>query len=919
MEDPETSGEYRPRDSVLMDRSGTESLSSHALPVPTEQTFGMNDHPSQHYHAVEALSSNVLPSTRDRIAPPEPQAKPPSTKRRKINTCFPCKQRKVKCDRQQPYCGQCQKHRIPAERCVWSSDMTLPPDMQSAAAASAALTYTKPDASHAPMSLGAGDWAASSQGTDLALDNDTRAVIERISHLEQRLTTNTASQPTSHDLPTSSAGQTQIDPILLAGTGLSLGDVNADRSTATSLPQDAAVAAELAFWRSKMEQQHQRPPHSSDAAQMTQMQAEQNIAADALAMFARHSQQSSLPGSEQAIARPSAVSSGADTLPRHNLVHAFLDNTTFSVNSATSRVRAALDLLPDTQQTDYLLKILQTVDLHVSYGISWRLVRTQLANLRTQLASWNRMHASVPPEQLDLSFLALLLTLLGTAAQYTEARFFIEQGFCTTPEQIEPFVDSWIDCAQSLLATDDFVSKTNWNHLATLLLFVDHHAVRGRLQVSLVAMATLIRLCEQQGYHVLGSATDDERLWCQSPASRQVRVSPVSSSARPGVWLRPSAASISLPDRSHLVREAARRLWIKIACKDMLLGTVIHRTTQVDPTFATTAPPLNVDEDDLPDGETHVLSSIQEAGRATMNNLTPYIYQIADLGRQWGLLLYSRQLTYAHVLEFDAKFRGLLSSLPVYLRPDPTLEQLPEVRQEQARHPYLAMHRLIVFEAVNQRLLVLHRDFLCRGHQDEKHAYSTRVAVDAARTILSCRQQIDNVHPAVQKHAAFRHHLFQAAIVLMLHLLAFHNKAQGSSQVAHQLRDDISLIINYLHSTGDPSTSVPIAQKVALKLIDLLFAEAHARADRIDSGISSDDKAVTESTASSTTLSTIAMDGANSSQLFPALGTAPPSTPDHVSETAASFSAQLLHPDFGNRDDISEIFASLDELMVPIY
>ena len=61
------------------------------------------------------------------------------------------------------------------------------------------------------------------------------------------------------------------------------------------------------------------------------------------------------------------------------------------------------------------------------------------------------------------------------------------------------------------------------------------------------------------------------------------------------------------------------------------------------------------------------------------------------------------------------------------------------------------------------------------------------------------------------------------------------------------------------------------------------------------------------------------MDGANSSHLFPALGTAPPSTPDHVSETAASFSAQLLHPDFGNRDDISEIFASLDELMVPIY
>ena len=104
-----------------MDR-GNDALSTHTLPVQA-QPFSMNDHTSQHYHAVDALSSDVLPATRERLSPAEAQPKPPSTKRRKINTCFPCKQRKVKCDRQQPYCGQCQKHRIPAERCVWSTDM----------------------------------------------------------------------------------------------------------------------------------------------------------------------------------------------------------------------------------------------------------------------------------------------------------------------------------------------------------------------------------------------------------------------------------------------------------------------------------------------------------------------------------------------------------------------------------------------------------------------------------------------------------------------------------------------------------------------------------------------------------------------------------------------------------------------------
>lgn len=43
------------------------------------------------------------------------------TKRRKINTCLPCKRRKVKCDREKPYCGQCKKSSIPAEECTWSA------------------------------------------------------------------------------------------------------------------------------------------------------------------------------------------------------------------------------------------------------------------------------------------------------------------------------------------------------------------------------------------------------------------------------------------------------------------------------------------------------------------------------------------------------------------------------------------------------------------------------------------------------------------------------------------------------------------------------------------------------------------------------------------------------------------------------
>lgn len=879
-----------------MDR-GNDALSTHTLPVQA-QPFSMNDHTSQHYHAVDALSSDVLPATRERLSPAEAQPKPPSTKRRKINTCFPCKQRKVKCDRQQPYCGQCQKHRIPAERCVWSTDMApLATEMH---AANALSSYSKPDASHAPIGLGASDWAGA-QGTELGIDNDTRAAIERIS-MGQRLSAAPASQP-PHDMPSASgASQTQIDPILLAGTTLALGDVNADRSH-VALPQDNPLA-DISFWRNKVEQ-HQRPAHTAgDSSHMAQM--EQNIAADALAMFARHN--NALGGQAEnalsgARASTAAATAAADTRPNH-ILSALLDSAALTMHSSASRLRAALDVLPNTQQTDFLLKLLQTVDLHVSYGISWRLIRIQLATLRTQLADWDRLHP--PPDNLDVSFVTLLLVLLGLAAQYAEPRFFVEQGLCGTPEQVGPFVDTWVDTAQTLLATDDVLHRTNWNHIAALLLVVDLHASRGRLPMAFTTMATLTRLAELQNYHLLGSALDDESAWSSAPDSKQVSVSAVAGAFRPGVWVRPGQAVTSLPDRSHLVREAARRVWYKIASKDMTLSAVSRRASLIDPARTTTAAPLNIDEDDLPHGETHVLPAAREDGRASINTVTPYVYLIAKLGRQWGELVQTNAHTYNHVLDLDAKFRGLLSALPVFLRPDPGLEQLPEVRQEQAQRPYLAMHRLIVFEAVNHRLLLLHRDFFGRGHYDEKYAYSTRVAVDAARTIISCRQQIDNVHPAVQRYAAFRHHLFQAGVVLVLHLLDLAHNAQGSSQVAHQLRDDVALIISYLAPAGDQTvrSQLPMSQKVAIRLLEFLVA-ASARTPKTD----------VEDRLAGAPVSLVSLED-GSSALFP-LGVAPGT--DSVVDAAAGLAAHMIDPAFATNSSLYDFFAELDELMVPIY
>ena len=347
----------------------------------------------------------------------------------------------------------------------------------------------------------------------------------------------------------------------------------------------------------------------------------------------------------------------------------------------------------------------------------------------------------------------------------------------------------------------------------------------------------------------------------------------------------------------------------------MLLDATLPGAQTIDPARVTTEAPLNVDEEELPDCESSSLPNIKKDGRATMNSLAPPINALADIARQWSDASARGTTSYDDVLGFDSKYRGLLAGLPSYLRPDPALEQMPEVRQEQARRPYLAMQRLVIFEMVNHGLLMLHRCYLCMGYRDEKYAFSARAALDAARTIVSCRQQIDNVHPAVQRHWAFSHHLFQAAVVLAIQLLEFSTKGQGGSQVAQQLREDIGLITNYLVEASSPangslSANAPQGRRIAFKLLELILAEEADRRQRVDGDKSDGRSKVTDPAApfSGSSVGGISMDGSNDNifQLTDA------SSSDPVAESATALMQQLLDPQFATAAACAEFFASLD-------
>lgn len=45
-----------------------------------------------------------------------------------------------------------------------------------------------------------------------------------------------------------------------------------------------------------------------------------------------------------------------------------------------------------------------------------------------------------------------------------------------------------------MLALDDYVNKTNWNHVAALYYVLEHQAARGRLATS-AALLAMVRTC----------------------------------------------------------------------------------------------------------------------------------------------------------------------------------------------------------------------------------------------------------------------------------------------------------------------------------------------------------------------------------------------------------------------------------------
>lgn len=135
-----------------------------------------------------------------------------------------------------------------------------------------------------------------------------------------------------------------------------------------------------------------------------------------------------------------------------------------------------------------------------------------------------------------------------------------------------------------------------------------------------------------------------------------------------------------------------------------------------------------------------------------------------------SVLLESTEPDYDTILELDAKFQTFLNDLPVYFKLDPaSIEQSRDICK---KRPTIAWQRTSLHFSVHMRLCRLHRPYHLEGITNSKYAYSHKVCIQSAQTVLELRRLMDEIGPEVGLKAGrfliVMHHVFFAALILAM-------------------------------------------------------------------------------------------------------------------------------------------------------
>ncbi|CEJ56295.1 hypothetical protein PMG11_02506 [Penicillium brasilianum] len=229
--------------------------------------------------------------------------------------------------------------------------------------------------------------------------------------------------------------------------------------------------------------------------------------------------------------------------------------------------------------------------------------------------------------------------------------------------------------------------------------------------------------------------------------------------------------------------EVQRRVWWNMVASDWLLsfhGSPHEGAYTFHPKHMNVHFPSNTDDEFItPRGIQ------QEFPLSIPTSMSAFIIRVkvASLCREVidalpPVLIESTQPDYDTILELDAKFQNLLNELPVCFKTDPA--SMEQSRQIFKQRPTIAWQRISIHFSIHIRLCRLHRPYHLEGITNPKYAYSHKVCIQSAQTVLELRRSMDEIGNEVGLKAGqfltVVHHVFFAALILAMDV-SFHPSA----------------------------------------------------------------------------------------------------------------------------------------------
>lgn len=215
--------------------------------------------------------------------------------------------------------------------------------------------------------------------------------------------------------------------------------------------------------------------------------------------------------------------------------------------------------------------------------------------------------------------------------------------------------------------------------------------------------------------------------------------------------------------------EVQRRVWWNMVAFDWLHafsggpqeGAYIHQPKHMNVDY-----PSNVDDEFITPTEVHSLPL------STPTTMSAFIERVklSEICREvvdaMPSILLESQPEYHVILALDEKFQNYLDDLPVFLRLDRN-----SIRKSYAicsERPNIIWQRIGINFSVHTRICRLHMPYHLEGMTNQKYAYSHRICVQSAQTVLELRRLMDDAETAVKPTRSWTvtQHSFLAALIL---------------------------------------------------------------------------------------------------------------------------------------------------------